>query len=151
MVSDLRLIQAFLFFLVGDNAWMLRSSCRGRLYSSRGSVLLFGCFFHLPVFMVTQNAVHRVPSRKKEFTSLLLFPSALPYPHFALWNNTRRQQARGGRGKGREREKERRREGEKERKRERERERKRERIPVGLSNPLNERDNLLAVEGTVLL
>ena len=47
---------------------------------------------------VTQNAVHRVPlKKKKEFTSLLLL--YLPSHHLPMWNNTRRQQGRGGGGR----------------------------------------------------
>jgi len=117
---------------------MLRSSCRGRLYSSRGSVLLFGCFFHLPVFMVTQNAVHRVPSKKKGIHELVVIPICPALPSLCIveqhqaatskrWKREREREGEGEKERRREGEKERRREGEKERRREGEKERKRER------------------------
>ena len=107
---------------------MLRSSCRGRLYSSRGSVLLFGCFFHLPIFMVTQNAVHRVPSKKKGIHELVVIPICPALPSLCI---VEQHQAATSKRWKREREREREKERRREREREREKERKRERIPVG--------------------
>jgi len=90
--------------------------------------------------------------KKKGIHELVVIPICPALPSLCIV-----EQHQAATSKRWKREREREREGEKERRREREkerereRERKRERIPVGLSNPLNERDNLLAVEGTVLL